>query len=157
MIADFKKLKKGYQSGFASLTSALIISLILITINIALSGVNFSSRNNILNIEFKETSFFVAEACVDTAASTIVSQFGFYATSLDVGVNVGANIYSCHYDILELNIPPSGPTDATVPHTYKIQVKAIVQRSVTNLEVRKTFTPFPNTWTTNYWIEIPVL
>src|SRR5260221_11521416 len=55
------------ESGFIALISAIIISLILITITVILNLAGYFGRFNILDAEYKETSIGLAEASVDTA------------------------------------------------------------------------------------------
>lgn len=58
---------KTQTAGFAALMSAIIISLSLLVMVTAVSYRGFAARFTILESELKETSVFLAEACVQTA------------------------------------------------------------------------------------------
>lgn len=55
------------DEGFIALVSVILISLILTVVVFTVSFGGFSSRFNILDSEFKETSFFAARSCRDIA------------------------------------------------------------------------------------------
>ncbi len=55
------------QNGYIALTSAIIISVLIMAISLALSSNSFFSRSNVLDTEFKKISKGLAEACVETA------------------------------------------------------------------------------------------
>ncbi len=59
------KIKK--DSGFVALMTAIALSIILITITVALNQNGFLTRSEILDAEYKDTSSALAEACADTA------------------------------------------------------------------------------------------
>lgn len=60
-------LKSNKNGGFVALVSAVIISLVLLTLIVGTGERGFSSRFNILNSELKAMSSGLAEACVETA------------------------------------------------------------------------------------------
>lgn len=60
-------MKHAPQSGFIALISAIIITVLLLTIVSTASLGGFFGRFNILDSEFKDRSRALAEGCVDTA------------------------------------------------------------------------------------------
>ena len=66
-IKNYIKVPKTGQDGYIALISVIIISLLLITVITALSTINYFSRYNILENEYKERSSGLAEGCVDYA------------------------------------------------------------------------------------------
>lgn len=74
------------QSGYIAITSVIIISLLLVTVSVALSSANYFSRFNVLESEFKERSSSLAEACVDQAMFNIASN-NLYNGNVAVGAN----------------------------------------------------------------------
>ena len=71
-MSNYLNFPKKNQQGYIALTSVIIISILLITISTALSSVNYYSRFNILESEFKQRSLSLAESCVDQALINIV-------------------------------------------------------------------------------------
>lgn len=55
------------QKGFIAITSAIVISVLLLAIAFALSFSGFFARFNVLDSEYKNRSNALAEACVDKA------------------------------------------------------------------------------------------
>ena len=82
-------LKTG-QDGYIALTSVIIVSLLLITVITALSAVNYFSRYNILENEYKERSSGLAEACVDYAIGRVASNPSYAGNNEKVAV-AGSN------------------------------------------------------------------
>ncbi len=68
------------ESGFIALMSAIVISVMLLAITLALGFSGFFARFNVLDSESKERSSALAEACGDSAILKI-SQDGAYAPS----------------------------------------------------------------------------
>lgn len=115
------------QDGFVALISSIIIGAVLVAITFALGFSSFISRANILDIEFKEKSIGLAEACVDTAIILLQGDFGYMpAPSGDI-IPVGSD--SCLIRSV---------TSIGVNRTIKVQAKyppASNKSSYTNLEV----------------------
>ncbi|OGN03956.1 MAG: hypothetical protein A2831_00095 [Candidatus Yanofskybacteria bacterium RIFCSPHIGHO2_01_FULL_44_17] len=65
------------QDGFVALISAIIIGAVLVAITFALGFSSFISRANILDVEFKEKSIGLAEACVDAAIILLQGNSGY--------------------------------------------------------------------------------
>lgn len=60
-------MKISSRGGYIAITSAVVIAVLLLAITLSLSFTGFVSRFNILNMEYKERSLALAEACADTA------------------------------------------------------------------------------------------
>ncbi len=65
------------QQGFIALVSAVIISVVLLTLVVGTGGRGFSSRFNILNSELKAMGSGLAEACVETARLKLAENPGY--------------------------------------------------------------------------------
>ncbi len=61
------------QKGYVALTSVIFMSLLLVTITVVLSIINYYSRYNILESEFKERSVAQAESCIDKAVYNVLT------------------------------------------------------------------------------------
>ena len=114
------------QSGFIALISAVVISLLLITITVALSLAGFLGRFNILDDEYKKISSGLAESCLDTAVLRL-SQNPAYTPDPGVPGDQVVNVGNRTCKIGWIN-----PGGATWPKT--IQVIASHSGSFTNLE-----------------------
>ncbi len=75
-------------SGFIALTSAIIISIILMAITLSLSLYSFFSKTNISGTEYKKISTGLAEACVETALLNLASNKA-YAGNETVSIGTG--------------------------------------------------------------------
>lgn len=107
------------SNGYIAITSVMIISLLLITITVALSTSNYFSRFNILESEYKTRSLGLAEACVDQALYRLVQK-------LDTQNNFNVNIGTSQCKIV--SISPVG-----VSRTIKTQGE--FQKSYSNIKV----------------------
>ena len=76
------------SNGYIAITSVMIISLLLITITVALSTSNYFSRFNILESEYKTRSLGLAEACVDQALYYLVQKIDI---TTETEVNIGTS------------------------------------------------------------------
>lgn len=115
----FNKLTVSSNGGYIAITSVMIISLLLITITVALSTSNYFSRFNILESEYKTRSLGLAEACVDQALYRLVQK-------LDTPNNFNVNIGTSQCKIV--SISPVGAT-----RTIKTQGE--FQKSFSNIKV----------------------
>lgn len=61
------------QKGYVALTSVIFMSLLLVTITVVLSIINYYSRYNILESEYKERSVAQAESCIDKAVYNVLT------------------------------------------------------------------------------------
>ena len=121
------------NDGYIALISAIIITLILVTITLILNLGGFLGRFNILDGEYKETSIGLAEACVDSAILQITK--GVIPASC-TKIMVGSNF--CNI----ISVTGSNPAIIKTQAEYK--------KSYTNLIVA-----IDSSGTINYWKEYP--
>jgi len=113
------------QKGYIALMSAIVISVLLLAITVALGLSGFFGRFNIIDSESKERSAALAEACVDQAILEITS--GLYrATSAMINIGLGAS---------DQCIILSSAKDFPTPGRTLIKTQAIINQSYTNLHV----------------------
>ena len=74
--------RKKSGAGFIALVSAVIISIVLLTLVVGVGERGFSSRFNILNSELKAMSSGLAEACVETAILFLAQNSGYTGPEL---------------------------------------------------------------------------
>lgn len=117
---------KQNDKGFIALTSAIIVSVVLLLIATTLSFTGFSSRFNILDSEFKERSSALADACLDVALLGFAQNPSYLG---NVNVSVGGN--SCSIS----TVTTSGSEKTFV-------TRGIYSNSYTNLEVTVDATTF---------------
>ena len=120
-------LKKS-DKGFIALTSAIVIVLVLVTITVVVSISGFLGRFNILNVEFKEKSYGLAEACVEVAIIKLANDSLY---SPPIGGECVPVEDSC--------LPPPGENTCTIVSVTggankTIRAKAVYRESHTNLE-----------------------
>src|SRR3989338_11094541 len=78
------------NGGFVALITAIILSIILITVTVALNRIGFLTRSEISDAEYKNRSSALAEACVDTALLNLALDPTYQITSpqqLSVGTD----------------------------------------------------------------------
>ncbi|MDO8618385.1 MAG: hypothetical protein Q7R49_00405, partial [Candidatus Daviesbacteria bacterium] len=125
------------QDGFIALISAIIISLLLLTITVVLNFSAFFGRFNVLDSEFKETSVGLAEACVDVAMLELEKNPA-YTGSASIDID---SVRKCKVRL----VYNSG--------SFKvIETQAEYNRSFTNLRVKVTIPPGV---TVSSWEELP--
>ncbi|PJE50772.1 MAG: hypothetical protein COV29_03520 [Candidatus Yanofskybacteria bacterium CG10_big_fil_rev_8_21_14_0_10_36_16] len=107
------------NSGFIAITSAIVISALLMAIMFALSFRGFFGRFDILDSEYKERSAGLAEACAENAMLRLVQDINY----------VGDEIFSIGVD--SCRVRPI----LTAGSEKKIETTASVQNAVTNIEV----------------------
>lgn len=130
-----KKLfyKSYLETGYIALTSVIIISVLLITVTAALSSINYFSRFNVLENEFKQKSANLAEACVDYAFSRLAASPAYDPGALG-GECVGVGLDKCKV------VSVSGSA---------VQVQGVYQKSYTNLVVN-----FDSDFNVSSWQEV---
>jgi len=111
-------MKVRFTSGYIAITSAIIISVLVMTLVFATSLSGFSGRSNILDAYYKETSNALAEACVATALSKLAAN-GSYTGNENITVDGN----QCAVLLIE-----------TAGGQKIIKTKAIFQKTVTNLK-----------------------
>ncbi|MFH1346922.1 MAG: hypothetical protein ABIH10_01585 [Spirochaetota bacterium] len=107
------------MKGYIAIISTIIISILLMTITLTVSSMGFFSRVNILDAEFKELSFALAEACVETALLKLS-----WNKSYNGNENISVGEYQC--SILPIE---------TVSSQKIIKTKAIFLKATTNLKI----------------------
>ena len=132
---------KNDQEGYIALVSAIVISILLISITVIIGMNNFFARFNILDSESKERSLALAEGCADEAIFKI-NEDASYNPSNEV-VPVGSD--SCTIVSVQADTPSVGETT--------IKTQATINKSYTNLKVIVNNTDF----TITSWSECPTL
>lgn len=112
------------KNGFIAVVSAVVVAVILLAVTLSVSFSSFLSRFDTLNLEYKERSLTLAEACADTAILQLASDPSFTATTPQT-VPIGS--FTCSYTVS----PVSGgvntiKTKASFPQTS-------AEKAVTNL------------------------
>lgn len=110
------------NGGFIALISSIIISVLLLTIVVALNLTGFLGRFNILDSELKERSLSLAEGCVDIALLNLARNPNYTGGAT---VNVGDD--SCNIQAIQDDTPMMGETT--------IKTKSVFRKAVTNLEI----------------------
>lgn len=90
--------------GYIALISAIIISVLLMTLSTTLSMTGFFARFDVLNSEYKERSIALAEACGDTAMLKLAGDINYVVTPADQNVSVDTDKCS----ILSISSPRTG-------------------------------------------------
>lgn len=88
---------KNKNLGFVALMTAIMLSVILMTVAISLNQVGFLTRSEVLDSEYKDRSFALAEGCVDIALLKLAQNSGYNPTDEcysvgDTCLNGGPNI-----------------------------------------------------------------
>ncbi len=135
------------EQGFIAVTSAIVISALLIIIGASLGYTGFFSRFNIFDGELKNSSLALAEACAEIARVEIANNSGFTAPSSPYTIVTSAPQQYCRI----LSVAPSGAnytvqTQATYPETGN-------QRSYSTLQV--VYNRGSSDVTVTSWKEIP--
>lgn len=111
------------EHGYIALISVIIISVLLMTIAMAVSLTGFFSRFNILSEEYKERSLALAEACADTALLSLSLDPGYNPSNQTI--NIGSD--ACVVVSKQINNPSSGQTTILTSGQF--------QQATTNLKV----------------------
>ena len=127
------------EGGFIALITAILISISLLIIVIAVSFQGFAGRFAILESELKEESDFLAEACVQTARLKLLQDNSYTG---DETITVGNK--TCRIVDVD-NTPLSNAT---------IQVSASSSDAYTNLEVIVDASAPPTVFIKS-WEEVP--
>jgi len=128
-IKNYIKVPKTGQDGYIALISVIIISLLLITVITALSTINYFSRYNILENEYKERSSGLAEGCVDYALGELAANPA-YATTSPQSIAIGSD--TCN--LMSVTPPQSGQSTTTIV-TQGFYPATTPLKSYTNLTV----------------------
>ncbi len=126
------------QSGFIALTSAVVITALLIVVTIALSYSGFFARFNVLDTEFKKESVGYAEACVEKARIMIANNVSSYPPTINIDSdNPG--------DECTLTVTGTAP--------YVIHAQVVYKNSYTNVQADATRSA--SNVTVANWKEVP--
>lgn len=122
------------QGGYIALISVIIVSLLLITVITALSTVNYFSRYNILENEYKERSSGLAEGCVDYALGKLAANSA-YTVASPQSIAIGSdtcNVMSVVSQSGQTTIVTQGFYPATTPLKSYTKLTVIVDSNINN-------------------------
>ena len=124
LAIQFGMVKQHHKrcGGFIALVSSIIIAVILLTAVVSLGSRGIAGRFILLDIENKQISQALAEACVQVAIIKIVND----AEYAGLGVSVPVGTKTC--TIVSVTTPPGGESI--------IQASANVNGATTNLVVK---------------------
>src|SRR5262245_24206765 len=109
------------QKGFIAVTSAIIITVLLLAITLAIVFTGYFARFNVLDSESKERSVALAEGCADTAI------YNFSQGSTATGsVTIGSD--PCSIVFVQDNSPVTGKA--------LIKTQGIINKATTNMKVQ---------------------
>src|SRR5258708_32505996 len=89
------------QKGFIALTSAMVISILLLAITVSLGFCGFFTRFNILDSESKERSLALAEACGEMSILNLTQ-------GLSTIGNITVGDDKCNIVSIQKDIPVAG-------------------------------------------------
>lgn len=75
------------QRGFMALISTIIISVILLSMAVSLNLTNFYTQSNMLDAEFKEISFNLAESCTQIALLKLIKNPSYHPDNEVASIN----------------------------------------------------------------------
>lgn len=95
-------IKQSLQNGFMALISTIIISVILLSMAVSLNFTNFYTQSNTLDSELKETSFNLAESCVNIGLLKLIQNPNYHPDNELVNINSNTcTIISINVDTIE--------------------------------------------------------
>jgi len=83
--------KKSRENGFVAIMATIIISLVLLASTLSVSRNSFYMRSNVLNREFKKTSFTLAESCVYKTLQKLSIDYFYIPTKGGEDILVGSD------------------------------------------------------------------
>ena len=107
------------MKGYIAITSAVIISVLIMGVVFAVSFSGFFNRFNILDSSLKETANSLAEACAETALVKLAENSNYGGNE-----NIAIGDEQCAISALETN-----------GNQKIIKTKAIVQNAVANFKI----------------------
>lgn len=116
------KIPQNKHDGFIALMTAIILSVILITIAVSLNQTGFFARSAVLDAEYKERSAALAEACY---SKTLLALAGNPAYAGNETMAIDAD--SCTIRPVLFNTPASGQTT--------VETRAVFNSAVTNMRI----------------------
>jgi hypothetical protein len=127
------------QKGYIALISAILISVSLLTMVIAVSFEGYFSRFNVLESEQKEISDYLAESCFNRAVIELTQDEDYDETpTVDVGDE------ECTIVAID---------DGTFPSNRLISVQGINGEAYTNLEIEIDLDSLPEVDVVS-WVEV---
>jgi len=138
-----KKSAVQHNAGFIALISAIIITVVLLTLVVSVSFTGFFGRFDILGSETKEISQGLAEACIETAIIKH-AQDNTYAGNNDP-IPVGEN------ECTIVSITPVGSGNILIRAQGKFPKDGLLP-AFTNLEVELNPS---NDYSVVFWTEVP--
>lgn len=133
-----------HNRGFIALISAIIISVILLGLAVAVGSSTFFARFNALNREYKRISLGLAESCVHAALSRISLDYGYtVAGDPDYDAAAGGvvvpldDVYGREAECL-ITSPLSAPAESGGKKVFSIRTKASYANAFSSLEVTAT-------------------
>jgi len=126
----YARTKQQQNSGFVALISAILISVSLLILTVAVSFEGYHSRFSILESQQKEASTYLAEACINTAILKIAQNIHYAGNET---IPVGGE--SCKI---------VSAVQGTFPTERIIKAKGISGDAVTNLRVEASFLNSPD-------------
>ncbi|KKT81242.1 MAG: hypothetical protein A3B99_05100 [Candidatus Yanofskybacteria bacterium RIFCSPHIGHO2_02_FULL_44_12b] len=79
------------QRGYIALISSVIIAAVLMAVVFGLAYTSFTARFNILDSEYKEASYHLAEACFDNALVKLIAEPAIYTGNESITLDT----YTC--------------------------------------------------------------
>lgn len=108
-----------FRDGYIAMTSAIIISMLVMAIVFAVSMTGYFSRANIMTSEFKDLSLALAEGCAEKALLKYAEDNSYAGNE-----NISIDSYECTI----LPVETSGSNKI-------IKMKATVQNATSNIKV----------------------
>ena len=141
------KLKTSSESGFLALMSAIIISAVLMIVIFSVGFSGFMTRFNILDSEYKTTSYNLAENYVNQAwlkLSQNLSLTPTYSGTQTLNYPSGCTSNCDYYSIIA-----AGGS----PNNLEIRGHSVYQKATTNIKVTASYSG--GVLTITKWEELP--
>jgi|SRR3989344_3913014 len=141
-------IKRNKKSGFVALITAIIISVILLTVTVAMNQVGYLTRGEILDSEYKDRSTALAEACGDTALFKLAQDPTYQPPP--GGDDIAVDSATCSIGSVQVDHPAAGQTTITTNAVFP--ATSVTNRgAVTKLQIVVDSTDL----TLLSWNEIP--
>ena len=118
------------KNGFIALITAIVLSVILLTVAVALNQIGFLTRSEVLDSEYKNRSFALAEACVDTALLKLAGNPSYSGGEPSIAVGSDA----CAIGVVSQNTPSAGQTTINTSAVFPA-TSVTSQNAVTRLQI----------------------
>ncbi len=94
----------GKQNGFIALITAIILSVILLVVTIAMNQTSFLTRSEVLESEYKNRSVALAEGCADTAMLRLANNPAYAGN--EASISIGTD--TCSIGAIQQDTPTLG-------------------------------------------------